>query len=88
MRHQAIQYDKNTGQIRQVLDPERDMTPEEVVTLLRPEPHEAVIAYPKDPDPKRNRYHEWQEHVTRHTGKLPLGLHPDIEAHVRARLGL
>jgi hypothetical protein len=83
VRHQAIQYDPSTGQIRQVLDPQKDMGPEEVVKLLNPDPHELVLAYPKQEG--RNALHEWQAHVTLKHGVYPADTHPDIEAHVLAK---
>lgn len=80
MRYQAIQYDPATGRIRQVLDPERDMAPEDVVKLLSPEPHEAVFAYAKQVG--QNRLHEWQCAISLKHGVYPAEIHPAIEDYI------
>lgn len=86
-----LDLDKATGRLVEI--PGVVVGPE-VVKLLNPEAHEAVHAYLKRTIPCQkaccpgnvglNRYHEWQEEITRITGKIPEGLHPDIVAHVRA----
>jgi len=99
MRHQAILYELATGRVRAVLDPERDTTPEEVVALLPAEAGHATLAYAKrgrerlphesPADYAKNagdRLHEWQAAVSAHTGLIPDGLHPEVEAHVRSVL--
>lgn len=88
MRYFAIQYEPATGRIRQVLDPGEDLASEKVVTLLNPDPHEAVMPYQVTDPTQAHMLHHWQTEVTRQTGKLPDDLHPEVLAHVRLALGL
>ena len=83
MSHQAIVYDKRTGQILYVLDPGDDTPPERLHALLWKGVHEEVVIREKGP---RNRLHEWQEHVSRHCGLMPKDVHSGVKDHVHANV--